>query len=410
METQQTAEPPARAWSWPVILLAAYVAASVARVPAILLEGRFWAEEGGVFFRHALGSGWSEVLCYVAPKLGYYNLLSNASVLAASRLVDVEHAPLVTAWIALGVQTLPAAVIACGMIRAIRTVAARGLALLALLLVPPNAETWLNTINGQSYLAIATALLLVADTGREPGRIFRRLVLALAGLSGLVALFFLPLFWLRAWWEREHERVVQASILTLAALVQGMVLLRALGRSERQVGLPIDILVAAVYVKTMLLPLLGTVPAGKIAHPLLLTVVRRGLPALPIVAVSIGALACGLVVYRSRSRDAGLLITAGALALLFGFAGALEQSDLRMLLLHILPNGGERYYLVPNVLFVLGLFVALRTPNRFTLPLRLGGAVMLVWILLVGANDYVSSRSIRADTFVGPPWQREVAA
>src|SRR5215470_16551381 len=80
-----------------VIALAALLVVAISRAPYVLTRGRFFAEEGSIYYPHMRdGSIW-----YVAKSVGYiYGFLNGATWLAAR--VPIEHAPLVTAWLSLG--------------------------------------------------------------------------------------------------------------------------------------------------------------------------------------------------------------------------------------------------------------------------------------------------------------------
>src|SRR5215475_3533867 len=77
-----------------VIVLAGLFLVAISRAPYVLTHGRFYAEEGSIYYPHMRdGSIW-----FVAKSVGYiYGFLNGATWLAAR--VPIEHAPLVTAWL-----------------------------------------------------------------------------------------------------------------------------------------------------------------------------------------------------------------------------------------------------------------------------------------------------------------------
>src|SRR5258706_9019204 len=85
-----------------LLLLVVYAGAVVLRMPRILLEGRFWAEEGDIYFRPAWIGPSSQAL--LAPHQGYYSLLDNLASAVAAHLVPLLYAPLLTIWTGLLVQ------------------------------------------------------------------------------------------------------------------------------------------------------------------------------------------------------------------------------------------------------------------------------------------------------------------
>ena len=77
------------------------------RMPGVL-RGRFWAEEGAVFFTRAWDWPWYQAL--VAPYGGYMSLVGNASAILATH-VPLAKACYVSTGIALLVQLCPIAII-----------------------------------------------------------------------------------------------------------------------------------------------------------------------------------------------------------------------------------------------------------------------------------------------------------
>lgn len=101
------------AWRLPwgrVLPLALFLVLVVVRIPAILTEGRFWAEEAVIYYAAAWNRPWLEALFTVHT--GYLNLGASAATLLALHTVHLEWAPIVTATVALVIQTLPAFLLA----------------------------------------------------------------------------------------------------------------------------------------------------------------------------------------------------------------------------------------------------------------------------------------------------------
>jgi hypothetical protein len=75
-----------------VFLLFAFVV--LLRQPALLLNPRFFCEEGMIYYAYALHHPMLDALLRTAA--GYYSLVQNVSALLAAYCVPVEWAPLVT--------------------------------------------------------------------------------------------------------------------------------------------------------------------------------------------------------------------------------------------------------------------------------------------------------------------------
>jgi hypothetical protein len=82
-------EAPVRAWTLPLLLVALFIVLICARMPDVILHGRFWAEEGRDFFRYAWENPWYRALA--RPYGGYLNLVANGGTLLAHVLVPLKY-------------------------------------------------------------------------------------------------------------------------------------------------------------------------------------------------------------------------------------------------------------------------------------------------------------------------------
>ncbi|MEM9468486.1 MAG: hypothetical protein AAGA90_24170, partial [Actinomycetota bacterium] len=132
----------------------------VIRAPYVVLNGRFWAEEGTIHFAHAHDEGGIAGLTFIDQRAGYLNLVPNIGTWIAS-LVPLSIAPLVTTWLAVFVLLLLLWITLAWPSDLLPTPTAR-LVAAGLLLFGPAAhpEVWLNTINSQTHLGILGIVLL----------------------------------------------------------------------------------------------------------------------------------------------------------------------------------------------------------------------------------------------------------
>ena len=203
------------------IALAALTIVAISRAPYALLHGRFYAEEGSIYFPHMRnGSIW-----FVAKSVGYiYAFLNIATSLATH--VPVERAPLVTAWLSLAL-VIGMAWAALALPSDLLPNAGARIGAAVLLVVGPVAVpvVWLNATNAQVYLGVLAVLFLFLDVARL-GRIqfaVVAVVLALAGLSGLYAAALAPLFIALAVRDRSPRRIAFAAIVSACTLAQVVV-------------------------------------------------------------------------------------------------------------------------------------------------------------------------------------------
>jgi hypothetical protein len=208
-----------------VVVMVGLLCVAISRSPYLLLHGRFFAEEGSIYFSHMkAGSVW-----FIARPVGYIYAFCNVATWVAAH-VPLQRAPLVTAWLSLG---LIATIIwaALSWPSELLPDARTRIAAAILLVVGPLAEpvVWLNATNAQVYLGVLAVLILFVDVrllGRR-GVVGIALLLGLAGLSGLYAATLAPLFLFRAFRERTRRMKLLAGVISLCALAQVIVVARS---------------------------------------------------------------------------------------------------------------------------------------------------------------------------------------
>jgi hypothetical protein len=412
MLSRVRAHRPASALATDLCALVIYTLLLAMRAPQVW-RGRFWAEEGAVFFSAACSKGLLESL--FLPHLGYYAAVASFGATLAARAAPLEHAPLVTTAIAAAVQLLPAALLLFTRIDALPDARWRALALALLLFSLPSEEIWLNSANSGHYLAVCAGILLVARPPAGRGRWLALLVLA--GLSGIDANLLAPFFWLRAWQERSRPRALQAAALSLCALIQLLVVVVAPSHGLTSVGLEggrsprLDpqMLAHAVFAKDILLPVAGRAFTEQLTTSLSgLLSARHPRLWVSLVAV-IWAGLFALAVARSRQWQPRILLAAALFVVLVSFTASIEASQPRWQLSHVSALGAGRYYYLPN--FFLGLSLLMLAAPRSALRafLRVLALALTFWMLVVGANEFFRSDA-RRWFFTGPDWKSQVSA
>ena len=210
-----------RGWFALLVLLA------FLRSPWVLLNGRFWAEEGSIHFAHAHNEGGLAGLTFIDQRAGYLNLIPNVGTSLAS-LVPLSAAPLVTTWLAFGVLLFVLWVVLAWPSDLLPTATAR-LTAAGLLLFGPAAhpEVWLNTINSQTLFGVLGIVLVFVRLDELSSRHFGLGIAALlvGALSGLYTTILTPLFLWRAYRERTRRTIIQAGVITTATAFQGVIVL-----------------------------------------------------------------------------------------------------------------------------------------------------------------------------------------
>lgn len=375
----------------PALLLLA-AAAIVLRVPGLVLEPRFWAEEARVYFVHALSAGPLDALA--APHQGYYSLVPNLATWLAT-LVPLEMAPAVTTAVALAVQFLPALIVATSPAPWADGPLRRVSAVLVVLLVGAAGELHANTANSQFHLALAAGLVYLDFAVELPGRRRRALlaVLLLAGLTGVQAILLAPVFAWRWWHDRRPADAAAAVVLGLCLALQAAVVLtapaeadrfatgidpaRALGRAAERLakGLLVYPVAGGLGPKTLDLPL------GWL------------LAAVGGIGVTAAIVAQAAILRHGPGRD---LLAAAWLVAAVSFVGSRRMA------------GGDRYLALPAVLVVLAI-LAVALDRRQARPVRLAAAMAVASAILANAWLYLP-RTAEAWDPAWPVWRDEVAA
>ncbi len=380
---------------WRVVLLLAYGVLVAAKLPAILIRGRFWAEEGNRFFVYAWSLPWPRTLLH--PYGGYLNLTANVGGLLAWRVVPLAAAPYATSLLALAVQLYPAVLLITSRLPWLNRPHILIAALLLVLVPPISDEVWLSSIGSQVHLSLCAALVLgLEDRAAAPVASLRLTLLALAALSGPGSWLLLPLFTLRAALERSRPRAVQALVLGVAVAVQlGFFYSHDPGR--RYAVHPVLFLDLA-FDKHLVLPFLGphrgapltrSIEAHAAAgHPLLW-------PAAACLCLALAAAA----LLATRPRDASFwLFNAAVVTIVVSYAGALGPF---VALFHLGFAG--RYCYAPQALLSIAMLscAASRPP-----PIGWAAGLATIWLLAVGLRYEFVPDPLYA---TGPAWSDELA-
>lgn len=375
-----------------LLLLVAF-AILFARAPRLLLEGRVYAEEGTTYLRYAWNA--TPLRAFLAPHQGYYSLLDNLSALIAARLLPLSVTALFFSWIAAAVQLLVLFLaIEC---EALRTPRERGLAVLALLLVTPNSETWLSLENCQSILAVATAVILISSTRRLFA--IRTATLALAGLTSLTPVPLIPLFWLRAWKQRSPRATIFALSLTLPAILQTLVLIHSIRVGARPV-MTHQLRDLLAYATSRVVALPFTTTRGTLLYDAFLFSHSGPRWMLALYIASAALLVGGFLLFELISRAALALYCAALLSILFNWYGCMGCT-FDMLLSW--PISGGRYFFPANSMLLLAVLLATTQPSPRWLA-RAASATF-VWLLLTGFVQYCRTANLLNEY---PAWLPQV--
>lgn len=368
-----------------VLSLFLYVALSLVKMRAYLLDGRFWAEEGPDFFAKAAHLPLPEKMLYVFN--GHWEFVANV-IVAAATAVDFKYAPLVTTYLSFALQSLPIFLV----IFMHKSLGIRGwvLPLFPLIVVglPQSPEVWANTTNLHFHFSLLAALIAVLPVQSGKWKHVFRLLLLLSGLSGIPANFIAPVLLCQAVKHGERERWIQFSILAVTSAIQ-LVTLATHGFSAGDRHFTANPLLywLPIICHQFVAPLFGTEIGGQLS-----SVLKEAL-SLRSGAIFL-AMICSLpLAYIIRheighgSRASRAMIICAALLSIMGVAAALgDKADL------ISTSFGARYFFASNVLLII---YALGQLNRNVF--YLGGMAMLLISSMHDVDRYLR----------GPDWNAE---
>ena len=377
-------------------MFAVLLALIFARSPVLLIHGRVVAEEGTVYLQYAWNHPCLPAL--FATHLGYFSLCPNLFTILATRIVPLEWAALALCYFSLAVQLLTAFwAINCERFRSNKI---RLLAAIICLFCATSREAWLNTINSQFYLLICTILILVSSGERL--RLLRNSTLILAGLTGPVSCFLVPLFWVRYIRERSRGALLFAITISSAAIVQAFAIMTAHSTGTRALSHPLKYLAVgpAVVFKSVLSPFATVYSTAALSR-----ILRPGfsLEIYVIMAVVAYVIAIAFALFlawmfKLSEYDGKWLISAGLVSLAFNYVGSLGNFQGEI-------TGGERYFFACNVSLALAILLMYQRSD-LTVPAKKIFTTLLALSLLSALSD-TTYRWHRYQ--MGPSWNKQVA-
>jgi hypothetical protein len=383
---------PISAWE-EVLYLTLFMALVAVRIPNIL-NGRFWAEEGTVFFLNAWHMPWYQAL-FVSYG-GYLNITANGFSVLAAHIAPLEKACYVTSICGLLVQTIPAILLTLSPDNWLKNRLTLIAALLIIATLPVSQEVWLSTIGSQCHLNLCAALIVVLGVRLDWVRHFNRVVLLLGPLSGPGAAFMVPLYFARAWFDRSRERLIQGLILSAATATQ---LLFFWHPQERSMGLDPVLLLSSWFLKHFICPMFGFQESLEITRLWRDKFMEGHIPSVPgLIAAVLMLGVFAYIAFRSKEKAPKWFFMAAFL--LWGLSSYGCLGDKTMLLI---AGANERYAFAPQVLWELALLCLsvtsaagwIKTICRY----------LIVWLLVIAAHEYFWTPAFYGE---GPSWRSEV--
>lgn len=386
-------------------ILILYVGLIMIRVPEIIWPGRFWAEEGFVYFREAYMSQPWNVL--INSHQGYYSLFNKIASITAVYAVPLEFSPIITMSFALIAQVLPVWLLLYSRIHSLTSRFSQLCAVAIVLFIQPNQEIWLNTINSQFFLFVSVAIIFISEPTKKIMHIIRLGILVIAGLTGVVSCLLLPLFVIEYIWTRKRYKLDETIVLAAVTAIQGVIVMSGSGRD---IHFDFNLLAFVLFVKQWILPILGSNATDLFSnyikqHHLYYNFFYALVALLPYTLFGIGLIIWG-------KRHSWLLFATSISIASISFLTSVEAQSADTILGHLSAVIGGRYYYGPNVLMGLALIIFLSENKLRSVPyshyFRKGCIVIVGLMITVGAYDFMRSNDRQVLFFTGPSWQVEV--
>jgi hypothetical protein len=374
---------------------------------SLLTQPRFWAEDGAHFFEFAYAHDWIETLLY-RPE--YQLILSNISALIASRAMPMELAPLPYSLVWLLNISAALAIIAWGSSSIWDTPLKKIIVSSIIIFAPRTYEIWLNANGSQYYSSLITALILcepIVGAGKLKKYSFR-VLLAIGSLNGVLSCLLTPLYWIRAYQNRDDkEATIQALILSTGLIIQLILIMTSSAHAERNILSSIGVFGWIASIRSF--GLTFSMDLAEFLHQ-----ATKATASIPPdsrqFSVTGGLMAAlwlaiiGMLAYRLRKQTAIYLLASYTLlfifASIFGIAGPNNIYFLR-------PDHGDRYFFVPSVLILITMLSSIGPWSNGQLirtwPIV---ASMLLGLGLINGIDQFYKQQLKNPAW--PQWQHEV--
>jgi hypothetical protein len=193
------------------------------RSPFILIEGRFMAEEGAIWFRHVFLYGNFNTLIFFYNMSGYLNLWMNI-VAIFSNIPPIDYAPLISVYCALLVLIYIFVYIIFSTSSLLINFRIKCIGCIIILLSPVmTPEVWLSPQNSMSYFGVLTFLILFEKKDSLNFKKINPLILFLSGLSGPYSFVLWPLYYLKYFISKNRYDLINFLVIFACFVFQSLI-------------------------------------------------------------------------------------------------------------------------------------------------------------------------------------------
>ncbi|EUK18919.1 hypothetical protein [Commensalibacter papalotli (ex Servin-Garciduenas et al. 2014)] len=383
-----------------IALLFLFVIIMCLRAPDVFLYGRFWAEEGYIFFYNAWTMSPLQALFH--PFAGYLNLSTNGVTLIARWCIPFEYAPYLTTIIGILFQLLPLFLLLTAKDEWLVSFQVRLFLTLLLLFVPETAETSLHSLHIQFQLTLACGVILILQPSYSYQRWLKIIILLLAGLSGLMVFALLPIYAIRCWIDKNKLRIEQFSILLLSCLIQYFFFYEKV--DGRLHAFFVSDFLNIFFIHELYIPFLGnnsyTVPYMAFLHDHMHDLYAFVFPCV-IVALFITGII--YIFYKNATTRPAIFLFLAALTLFsISIIGSIGDRNS-----FLIPFANQRYvFISQSLLCIMLVYITYHLPN----VRRKIGKIIICWLIFVGGIHFFTQPAF----IVKAPknylsWQQQVA-
>jgi len=204
------------------IVLLTILFISFYRSPHIFLEGRFWGEDGQLFFQNALGySFFDHFFKFHEISGGYYELFPRVVALIATKF-PLEYAPLVNVYMSyVIIFYIFVLTIFCKSYLFESRNQKFLLCYLILFCSSFAPDIWVNSTNSQIYFGVLAILILYLKSNNKIiYKIINSVILFIGGLSSFYVIVLFPLFFFKSYLIKSRNFVYEKIIILFSFLLQ----------------------------------------------------------------------------------------------------------------------------------------------------------------------------------------------
>jgi hypothetical protein len=195
---------------------------SYLRSPDIFSNGRFWGEDGVVYFQHAIKNSFFDNFFKIyTPTSGYYNLFPRIVALISSKF-NLEYAPLVNNYLCYLIIIYIFFIILFNASFLYKKTIEKFIYCILILVCPTLIpEVWLNSVNAQIYLSICGILILyLKDNTKLIFKKINLLVIFIGGFSSIYVFLLTPFFFIKYLIFKNKYNLLNFLILLMSACFQ----------------------------------------------------------------------------------------------------------------------------------------------------------------------------------------------